>query len=320
MNMHANSVAAAFGYQLFGLQIRSQLELPELPVSPASDEPDVTIRIGQVPPALTSGHGGAQAIDGGLLLTISKVGRFFIKGGVEIIIEPDPGVSEGDVRLFLLGSAMGAVLHQRGLLPLHANAVEIDGMAVAFMGESGAGKSTLAAWFHDQGHRIIADDVCVVRFDEGGRAHASPGLPRLRLWKEALEASGRETALHNLSYAGGQNVEKYDVPIPNAEEPSNETALAAVYLLAKGSDLTITRSNGLKAAEAILANTYRGDYIPITKNMREYWESCVALVRSTPVFIVSRLWSLEELHEQGTQMLDHARQQVAIRRKEAAGP
>ena len=42
-----------------------------------------------------------------------------------------PGASSRNVRVFLLGSAFGALLHQRGLLPLHANAVEVDGRAVA---------------------------------------------------------------------------------------------------------------------------------------------------------------------------------------------
>ena len=77
-------------------------------------------------------------------------------------------VPDANIRLYLLGSAMGVLLHQRGLLPLHANAVEIDGKAFAFMGASGSGKSTLAAWFHDHGYRIIADDVCAVRFETEG--------------------------------------------------------------------------------------------------------------------------------------------------------
>ena len=84
----------------------------------------------------------------------------------EIVAEPRQGVPDSNVRLFLLGSAMGALLHQRGLLPLHTNAVEVGGRAFAFMGKSGAGKSTLAAWFHDRGFRIVADDVCVVGFDD----------------------------------------------------------------------------------------------------------------------------------------------------------
>ena len=310
-------MAGSFDYRLFGLRIHSEIELPELPLERPSAGADVTVRIGAVPPA-PSGP-GPHAVEGGLLLPIHEVGRFFVRDGAEIVVEPDPGVPEANVRLFLLGSAMGALLHQRGLLPLHANAVEIDGKAVAFMGGSGSGKSTLAAWLHDRGYRIIADDVCVVRFDQAGRALASPGLPRLRLWKEALEASGREASLHTLSYAGRGQIEKYDVPIANPSAVAAEIELAAVYLLGKGDDLSIQQLLGVEAAEAVLANTYRGGYIPIAKTMREYWASCVALVRGTPVFSAERSWGLEKLDEQGARMLDHARELIGRREAPPSG-
>lgn len=320
MNAHGRSVAATFDYRLFGLQISSEIELPELPAVQVSSQPDVTIRIGKVPSVPVSGGEGPHAVQGGLILAIRRVGRFFMKDGAEIIADPDPNVPEGNVRLFLLGSAMGALLHQRGLLPLHANAVEIDGKAVAFMGESGAGKSTLAAWFHDRGLPIIADDVCVVRFDDAGRAHVSPGLPRLRLWKEALEASGREASLHMLSYAGGRDIEKYDVPIPTRSVALAELGLAGIYLLGRGDELKISRLHGVEAAEAVLANTYRGRYVPAAKSVREYWGSCVGLVRGTPVFSVRRSWGLEALDGQCVQMLEHARQLIFESDRGNSGP
>src|SRR5687767_37791 len=118
--------------------------------------PDVTISIGAVGPV--SGPPGVDLQDDALVLRIPEVASYRIDA-TSILVSPAPAVPEQNLRLYLLGSAFGALLHQRGLLPLHANAVEIDGKAVAFMGASGEGKSTLAAWFHDRGFNIIADDV-----------------------------------------------------------------------------------------------------------------------------------------------------------------
>ena len=200
----------SFDYRVFGLKIRSELPLPELFSAGDAAAPDILIRSGSVPAA---GEPGLKAEGDSLVLTIQDVARYRVNGGREIIVDAEPGVPEGNLRLFLLGSAFGALLHQRQLLPLHANAVEVEGKAVAFMGESGAGKSTLAAWFHDRGHRVVADDVCVVRFDEQGRALAQPGLPRLRLWDEAMEATGRNAADFARSYSGDETFNKFDVPI-----------------------------------------------------------------------------------------------------------
>ena len=120
--------------------------------------------------------------EGGVLLD-SEAGRYAVRGGCEIFYDPAEGASARNVRLYLLGSAFGALLHQRGILPLHANAVALDGQVHAFLGHPGAGKATLAAAFHDRGYRLLSDDVCAVRLDAQDRPWVEPGMPRLRLWR-----------------------------------------------------------------------------------------------------------------------------------------
>jgi hypothetical protein len=232
-------------------------------------------------------------------------------------VAPEPGAAARNVRLFLLGSAMGMLLHQRGLLPLHANAVEIDGKAVAFMGPSGIGKSTLAAWFHDRGHRVIADDVCVVRFDEEGHPWAEPGLPRLRLWRDALESSGRDQSQHERSYAGIDNFEKFDVPIHD-RSASGRIRLEACYLLSNAEQAAILPLTGVDAADAYFANTYRGHFVP-PEMMKSYWKNSLQLVRQTPLFEVRRVWSRELFDSQSEALCRHAESVIAASEAETSG-
>ena len=294
--------ANTFDYQVFGLRIRSEMELPELFSADAAD-PDVVIRWGSISAGAAAQH--IEADGDALVMTIDEVARFRIKGGRSILIDPAQSVPERNVRLFLLGSAFGALLHQRCLLPLHANAIEIDGRAVAFMGPSGAGKSTLAACFHNRGYKVLADDVCVVGFDDDGIPHAHPGLPRLRLWAEALELMGRDPRRFSRSYLNDED-DKFDVPIDAASAARSRMPLAAIYLLDRGDESSILPLRGIDAADAIFANTYRGEYLAETRGQKQHWESAVRLVRAVPVHRVVRPWNLARLEEQGHWLADHA--------------
>lgn len=301
----SGAAAQMADYRLFGLKVRSEIPLPELPEDRSEERPQVVIRRGSV---VANGAGEGLNPDGdALLLTIPDVGRYRIAGGSDIVVDAGANIPASNVRLFLLGSAFGALLHQRRMLPLHANAIEVNGHALAFMGESGAGKSTLAAWFHDHGYRILADDVCVVGFDHAGHPYAAPGLPRLRLWSEALESTGRDASNFVRSYAGAaEQMDKFDVPIDASSVRSSPAELAAVYLLERGDRFSITPATGLGAAELLFANTYRGSYLPLVNGQQDHWQSAIKLVRSVPVFRAVRTWGLGKLTEQCALLLQHA--------------
>ena len=105
-----------------------------------------------------------------------------------------PRPNDNDVRLFLLGSVMGALLHQRGWLPLHGSAIRLpDGTAAIFMGPSGVGKSTLAAAFRRRGYAVAADDVSLIFTGADGSPLLQPAYPELKLWAEAAAKIGEDT-------------------------------------------------------------------------------------------------------------------------------
>jgi len=300
-------VTDLFDYRVFGLAIRSDLPLPELFEAAPPSEPDVVIRV--APISEERSEPGLHVEGEALLLTIPDVARYRIEGGTEIVVDAHPSAPDRNIRLYLLGSAFGALLHQRGLLPLHANAVEVDGKAVAFMGESGAGKSTLAAWFHDRGYRIVADDVCVVGFSKAGRAFAHPGLPRLRLWDEALEASGRSAADFPESYIDSDSRKKFDVAIGRTTAVDRDLPVRAAYLLERGESFEIRPLNGIAAAEAVFAHTYRGGFVSAVKSEISHWNACLRFVRAVQLYRLTRPWGLAQLDDHSEAVLDHIRKE-----------
>ena len=301
-----------WAYDLFGLRVHSDIPLTEL--FEADDNgaaADVVIRLGEMPAGAPDPKPGYTVAGSATLLSISKVGLYWIDSGREMIVQPFAGASERNIRLFLLGSAFGALLHQRNLLPLHANAVEIDGRAIAFMGHSGAGKSTMAAWFLDRGHRILADDVCVVTFDSAGRPLAHGGIPRLRLWREAIEATGRAAEDYELSF---DDADKYNVPTPRG--PSiGALPLHHIYLLrraeAEASAPLVERLLGVDAVDALVANTYRGGFVKASGGTGKHLSQCLSLVSRAPVFKAERRWGYDSFDEQAAALEAHARQLIA---------
>jgi len=242
--------------------------------------PEVAIRFGTLPAGLPGAHAQGpsfQVGNGDFLLDVPKVARYRIRDGKEIMIDPQPEGSARNVRLFLLGSAFGVLCHQRGLLPLHANAIVVNGTAIAFAGHAGVGKSTLAAQFHASGHGVLGDDICVLSFDAMGRPWAWPGLPRLKLWRDAAERFGHDCdTLERI--VDGQ--EKYHVPLQRAVT-GGPFPLARIYVL--GDDPTaprgaITRLAGANALDALMTHTYRSEYLlPMRLMQRHFGQSLAVL-------------------------------------------
>jgi hypothetical protein len=295
------------GYRVFGLHVSSEIPLPDLNPAQFDGAADVTIQIGAVPEPMGDEPVGLSVVAEGALLNIPSAGRYWIRDASRIIVAPRSGASPRNIRLFLLGSAFGAVLHLRGLLPLHANAVEIDGRAVAFMGHSGAGKSTLAAWFHDQGLKILSDDVCVVKVEKD-RVVAHAGIPRLRLWKDALELTGRSSDGYESSF---DDADKFNVP--TISRNSSTLELSHVYILnkAQSEDCSFERLQGVAAVQALVENTYRGRYIPMLGSTKEHLMQCLELVQMVPVFDARRVWGIERFDRESELLMAHAKSVLA---------
>src|SRR6476661_5516708 len=186
-------------YRFGGLRIASDFPLFGLHVcrNVVQAQCEVVIRRVPISEQVTSAtatflHGKCSGTYNGrdLLLDYPTVGRFLLRAGQEILIDPAPSSSDDEVRAYLLGSVFGALCHQRGITPVHASAIDVADGCVAFVGASGAGKSTLIATLAQQGHEIIADDVCFLQLGTNGDVQAWPGISRIRLWEDTRAALG----------------------------------------------------------------------------------------------------------------------------------
>lgn len=274
-------------YRAFGLTIDSQLPLPELPS--ASGVVDVQIRCGRVPDRLTDAatESWFSATVTELLLPVPGVANFYVHHGREIVVEEAANGSAGLLQFYLLGSAMGALFHQRGILALHASSVEIAGQAVLLAGDPGAGKSTLAAAFDRRGYPLLADDICVVAPAVGNRPRIVSGPPISKLTAATLDALNiPNTELDRV--AAERDVDKF--LLPRRPAACEQLPLGAVFVLWAGKTdaLGLVELGAAQRVAALVAMTYRYPFLVGPNQLQRHLTQCGDLAKQVPVSLLTR--------------------------------
>ena len=294
-------------YRAFGLVIRSEFEVKALAAAGQSpDTPaDIDVLWGKVAAqeGVAVGDMVIATLGSSMVLNIAEVGVFKVTDGREIVVEPESQATQSEVDAYLLGSVFGALLHQRGVLPLHGNGVVSNGQVYMFCGDSGAGKSTLAAYFQRRGFSLLTDDLCAVD-DTGPRLGVWPGIPRLKLWDDALAHLGQSTeGLAPVPWSEG----KFELPMQGVSF-GGPYPIAAIYHLRQADDQNeagIHRVTGLDAVNVVTANIYRRRLADLAGRAPEYLAHSVKIARTVPTFRMNRRWGLEWFREEVTGMIAH---------------
>jgi len=237
-----------YAYVAYGLHISSDIRLDGL--EPGEGPADIVVRrtgasvCGPLPPP----ERGVVAVEPGLDAIYAQwtdLGQLRAHGGQEILLHVVPDADPYLCRAFVVSFGLPMLLHQRGVIVMHASAVGVDGQAIAFLGPPGQGKSTTAAAFYTRGHCVMADDLSAIA-TYGAQAWMLPAFPQLRLFpqsgallSEMIDASTFEE-VRDLKQAHRTNQGFPAEPLP----------VHAFYVLADGD---CVRIEPLAPTEALLA-------------------------------------------------------------------
>ncbi len=277
-----------YHYFAFGLNIDSEIELPPL-IAIDGPAADLVIRLDSVPHELeqTQVRGPYYEISSNcFLLKIDQVARYLVSDGSEIIVEPHPAAAEKDIRLYLLGSAMGGLLHQRGVWPIHGSAIASQRGAALFVGASGSGKSTLAGAFHQRGFQVLTDDVCAITAGSDSIIQVWPALPRLKLWSDSVAKLGGEP---NQLTRTQTEIDKYDVLLQRFGcEAMAIKAVYALYISDNHEAIHLMPLKGFDKIQELTANTYRLHILTGMRLAPQHFQQAQALARQARVVRVTR--------------------------------
>ncbi|MEX2370771.1 MAG: hypothetical protein WD578_07180, partial [Bacteroidales bacterium] len=285
--MHKKKLIPSFAYRTFGLNIRSEFEIPELP-SGEFENPDVTIRFGNNPAKLSGVKGSGvlyQAKKDDFLFRLDTVGSYRVESGSNITVERLNDATDEELRLFLLGSAFGAMIQQRDLLPFHGSTVVKDEKAYVIGGTSGAGKSSLAATLIKRGYSLLADDISVIRVEEQGPV-VYPGIPHLKLWEDVMlqlkEDPGKFPRVR-------PQLLKYRKPA-GKEFTNRTTALHSIVILSSKNTrgFELEQVKGVKKFDLLKNNTYRYQYLTGLEKTEPHFKLATQLAAGSAVYQLRR--------------------------------
>lgn len=272
-----------FTYKAFDLIFNSEFEIPELI---KSEKPsNIKIVLDKVPKNLKiiSKQGVKyQASENEFLLEVDGIARYYVKNGNQIIVELIKDKADKEVRLFLLGSAFGALFLQRGLLPIHGSAIKLGSSATVFTGISGVGKSTMAAYFVNQGFLALADDISVVN----EQLELVPGFPSLKIWSDVLQKLEiKNNSLKEIR----PNIKKFQLPITENFFTENLKLKNVVILSTKNtSGFEFEELTGIKKFNALKNNTYRYRFVQGMERQLNHFQILNKLLPKIKVYKFTR--------------------------------
>ena len=250
-------------YTIYDLTISVPFPCPPITPAAADAKPDVIVSDGAVPRAFSSPHAEGpfwQAEPGRFLFRGGhRSGRFLAEGGTRVTLERNPAAEDEMLCFHFLDAVLAAILRQRRLLVLHANAAVTPRGAIAVSGESGAGKSTTLAALLQRDCAMLSDDITALRLGDDGSVRALPGIPLLHLSEDSAAGLGRDIA-----GLPRHQWRRMKAAIPTQAAMATQPArLRALYLLQThlGDDLRVQALTGTEKFAALQGCVY-GPLLP----------------------------------------------------------
>ena len=300
-------------YTVCGINIDSAINLAG--IFPPSAEPrvDAVIKLVTTNDELADGlpFGVSYNRDKkGMIATHPSVGSFLMVGGKEIKVRAKAGVPEAELANVLITTPLAVLLLQRGLVPLHASAIETDRGAIVFLGHTATGKSCLAAWFQRKGCTVLADDLTVLSKDANGVVWVASGDGRLKLPRGTISKRKGEV----VEYASLRpKVRKRVIPATGLGV-AKKVLLAKIYLLeaTNGKDVVFRNINEKNRGYILGNNTYQSELLAKMQRWPAYRQCVMNHLSAAPLSVISI--------PRGLKQIELAAEQVTQASKAAAKP
>lgn len=254
----------------------------------ATGQPKINVQFGDTPEKLEGiiKRGVLFQVNSeGFLFEFEQAGRYWAKNSGEVIITKSKNAATDDIIVFLFSSVFAYLLQNMGILTIHANVVCKDDVAYLIAGNSGAGKSTLTYALMQNGYEFFSDDIAAVSFDENNQPTVAPGLPRLKLWEDALQHfSLKIDGLRPIR----STIEKYYYSSPIENKTPLRIKKMIILATHNKADILVEKITGANKFTASKANTYRYQFLSEESGLKPHFALSARLINLIEIYRVTR--------------------------------
>lgn len=234
-------------------------------------------------PRLSRTH--LQVDEKDFFIDIHNIASYRVQNGNNVHIYPHENADRASIELFLNGSVLGAILHQRSILPFHGCSFEYKGKGVIICGSSGTGKSSVTVAFCQNGGQFINDDITPVR-NEGLATIIIPIKTRIKLWDDSLQ----KLKIKNDSFEKIRpTLNKFYLP---AQENSiMEQQLNHVFILRihNKEEFVVNELHGMAKYNALRNQIYRKMYLKgMPETEKSYFKQLFQIAKNIRVTQITR--------------------------------
>lgn len=223
-----------------------------------------------------------------LSLRIENVASYKVNNGSNILIYPEYNADHDSIQLFLSGSILGAILHQKeGVIPFHGSSFSYHGKSFMICGHSGVGKSSVVAAFCKKGGLLINDDITPIQIINNN-IRILRLKTRIKLWDDTIDLLQLEnekiTKIRPL-------LEKYYIESFEKNNQTPDQPLHTIIILKTHNEDKFKTEipTGVDKFELLRKNIYRRIYLKgMPQTEKKYFQELIKIGNSLNIIVVYR--------------------------------
>ncbi|WP_455718316.1 hypothetical protein [Anaerosporobacter sp.] len=277
-------------YSIYGLIVKSEIELPEAYEILETTAVDVTIGYGNMPEFILNkkSNGSYSSVFQREYSWVyyENEGDFLMLNGREIVVTLAKRYNIKHIRAIILGTCLGNILYQRETIAIHGGAVVFGDKAVVVSGVSGAGKSTVSLALREKGGVFLADDT-VVAIAEEDYIYAYPGYPQQKMCKDTTTRFGFDI---NTLIELEEERDKYALQLTEEEfcNIKKPIHLMAFLDITDDEELVVEELQGNNKLQYLLQNQYAIESFRRGGLNKNIFRKCIECANRVKMILITR--------------------------------